>query len=490
VRGLAIAHGRPVTVFGEIGFQAIASALIHIIAAGAVTLHVLKRDLEVRAAAGWIGIAWLSPLLGSLVYYVFGINRVTRRAARRRLRPGADHGAVVGGDWRAPHALDEHYRPLSLLVHRVTGEPPTAGNAIEPLRNGDAAYPAMLAAIESARTSVVLCTYIFRDDEAGRPFIAALSRARQRGVEVRVLIDGMGSGYFRSPASRALRRAGIPVARFFHTWVPWRMPYVNMRMHKKLLVVDGAVGFAGGMNIGAENLHAPPAGSVLVSDLHFRIVGPVVRHLFASFAEDWLFETGETLPEAAWCAPAAPAGSIHARGIATGPDEDVAKMETLLLALIGSARRRIRIVTPYFLPERVLLVALSLAALRGVEVEIVLPKRSNHPPMDWAAWAQHRRLVESGCAIHLAPPPFDHTKLMTADGFCCVFGSANWDARSLRLNFEFNVAAVDADFATRVDAMIDAKIAASLRLTLCMIASRSRLAKLRDSLTRLLLPYL
>jgi cardiolipin synthase len=110
--------------------------------------------------------------------------------------------------------------------------------------------------------------------------------------------------------------------------------------------------------------------------------------------------------------------------------------------------------------------------------------------MDWAAWAQHRGLVESGCAIHLAPPPFDHTKLMTVDGFCCVFGSANWDARSLRLNFEFNVAAIDADFTARADATIDAKIAASRRLTLRMLASRSRLAKLRDALTRLLLPYL
>jgi cardiolipin synthase len=479
-----------VTVFGEIGFQAIASALIHVVAAGTVTLHVLKRDLEVRAAAGWIGIAWLSPLLGSLVYYVFGINRVTRRAARRRRRPASNRGTPSGAEWQAHPAMGEHYRPLALLVHRVTGEPLTAGNRIEPLQNGDAAYPAMLAAIDSARVSVVLCTYILRDDKAGRPFIEALARARQRGVEVRVLIDGMGSGYFRSPASRALRGAGIPVARFFHTWIPWRMPYVNMRMHKKLLVVDGAVGFAGGMNIGAENLHAQPAGRALVSDLHFRVEGPVVRHLFASFAEDWRFETGEPLPEAAWCARAASSGPTHARGIATGPDEDVAKLETIILALIGAARRRIRIVTPYFLPERALLVALSLAALRGVEVQIVLPRRSNHPPMDWAAWAQHRGLVESGCAIHLAPPPFDHTKLMTVDGFCCVFGSANWDARSLRLNFEFNVAAIDADFTARADATIDAKIAASRRLTLRMLASRSRLAKLRDALTRLLLPYL
>ncbi len=478
------------TGFGDMEIPAFASALIHVLAAGAVTLHVLKRDLEVRAAVGWIGLAWLSPLLGSLTYYVFGINRVTRRAARRRRRRPADRDPLAEQELHAHPAVDEHYNALSVLVQRVTGEPLVAHNRIEPLRNGDAAYPAMLAAIDKARISVVLCTYIFRDDEGGRPFIEALARARQRGVEVRVLIDGMGSGYFRSPAAQALHAAGIRVVQFFHTWVPWRMPYVNMRMHKKLLVIDGAVGFTGGMNIGRENIHALSARRARVSDLHFRVEGPVVRHLFASFAEDWRFETGEALPASNWCAPIAAAGEIHARGIASGPDEDVAKLETVLLALIGSARRRIRIVTPYFLPERVLLVALSLAALRGVTVEIVLPNRSNHPPMDWAAWAQHRGLVEAGCAILLAPPPFEHTKLMTVDGFCCVLGSANWDSRSLRLNFEFNVAAVDDDFAARVDAMIDTKIATSRRLTLRMIAARGRLAKLRDALTRLLLPYL
>jgi cardiolipin synthase len=137
-----------------------------------------------------------------------------------------------------------------------------------------------------------------------------------------------------------------------------------------------------------------------------------------------------------------------------------------------------------------LVVALALAALRGVKVEIVLPRRSNHPPLDWAAFAQHKQLVESGCDIYLAPPPFDHTKLMTVDGGWTMLGSANWDARSLRLNFEYSVAALDTAFTARMDAVIDRKVAASSHLTLRKIAARGTFAKLRDALARLFLPYL
>jgi cardiolipin synthase len=460
-------------------------------AAAAVTLHVLKRDLEVRAAVGWIGIAWLSPLLGSAAYYLFGINRVTRRAVRRRRKAPARGAAALGGEGSPiSRSAAEHYRPLAILIERVTREPVAAGNRLDALENGDAAYPAMLAAIDAARTSVALSTYIFRADAAGRPFIDALARAHRRGVAVRVLLDGVGGGYFRSPARRELERSGVKVAQFFHTWVPWRMPYLNMRLHKKLLIVDGTTGFVGGMNIGGENLSAPKRRAKRVQDLHFRIQGPVVGHLFASFAEDWRFETGETLNEESWCAPAASAGTVLARGIASGPDEDLMKLEAIILAAVGAARQRVRIVTPYFLPERILLVALVLALLRGVRVQIVLPARSNHPPMDWAAWAQHRSLVERGCEIYLTPPPFDHTKLMTLDGVWTMVGSSNWDARSLRLNFEYNVAALDPDFAAEMDGVIDRKIAAARPVSLQMIDARSALAKLRDAAARLFLPYL
>jgi len=476
--------------FPSADLQAFVTAAVHVAAATLVTLHVLRRNLQVRSAAGWIGIVWLSPLLGSAVYYLLGINRVSRRAVRRRRRRGAGEPRAGAARDAAAEAACVHLWPLALLIERVTHEPLAPGNSVEPLENGDAAYPAMLAAIDGAAKSVALSTYIFRADSVGRAFVAALARARARGVEVRVLLDGMGSGYFWSPARRELARAGVPVARFFHTWVPWRMPYLNMRLHKKLLIVDGRVGFVGGINIGAENLHAARAPHGPICDLHCRIEGPVVRQLLASFAEDWRFETGEALDEEAWCAPAAAAGAVWARGISSGPDEDLMRLETIIMGAIGVARSCIRIVTPYFLPEQTLLTALSLAALRGVTVEILLPRRSNHPFMDWAAWAQHGFLLESGCAILLSDRPFDHSKLMTVDGIWTLFGSANWDARSLRLNFEYNVGAFDPALAARMDALIDRKIATAKPLTLRMINGRSLPVKVRDALARLFLPYL
>ena len=223
-------------------------------------------------------------------------------------------------------------------------------------------------------------------NSAGLPFIDALSRAHGRGVAVRVLLDGMGAGYFRSPAARLLAEAGIPVARFMHTWVPWRMPFVNMRMHKKLLVVDGVVGYTGGMNISADNLFALCRGVEGVHDLHFRVTGPIVQNLYATFAEDWRFTTGEVLNTEIWTASVESTGCTQARGISSGPDEDLMKLETVIVGAVNAAQFRVRMVAPYFLPDQPLLAALTLAALRGVKIEIVLPRRSNHRVMDWAAW--------------------------------------------------------------------------------------------------------
>lgn len=475
------------------GFTHVETIIVaaHCVAATVVTIHVLNQNLEVRAALGWIGIAWLSPLLGSALYYFIGINRISRRAIR--LRPKSDtvfNPARYAERDLISQSIADHLKPLAILTGRVTREFLVAGNRFDPLENGDAAYPAMLEAIDSAHSTVFLSSYILRVDSAGTPFIESLSRAHKRGVAVRVLLDGVGSGYFHSSARRQLEKSGVPVARFLHTWVPWRMPYLNMRMHKKLLIVDGNVGFSGGMNIGAENLHIPESRRNVIGDLHFRIQGPVVRHLFESFVEDWYFTTGEKLDKEFQSQSNLFPVSALARGIASGPDEDLMKLESIILTAVGVSRDRVRIVTPYFLPEKHLLVALGLAALRGVKVQIILPMQSNHPFLDWAAWAQHRFLLERGCELFLSNPPFDHTKLMTVDDRWSMIGSANWDSRSLRLNFEYDIEVWDSSLAAQLNALADKKIAGGRQVTLPMVDARTAFAKLRDATARLLLPYL
>src|SRR4029077_6264137 len=260
----------------------------------------------------------------------------------------------------APNAPDAGaLAPLEHAIGRLTGLSAEADNALELLRNGDEAYPAMRAAIDAAQKSVGLCSYIFRDDAAGEPFIEALIRAHRRGVQVRVLVDGIGSGYFWSGTNNRLRAAGVPVDRFLHSYVPWKTPFLNLRNHRKLLVVDGRIAFTGGLNIGAENIQAnDPLHPVL--DTHFRLDGPVVEQLVEAFADDWLFQTGEKLLSDEWFPTLEPAGQAIARVVTSGPDEDLEQIEFVAMHAISCARHSIRVVTPYFLPPDVLTTALGL----------------------------------------------------------------------------------------------------------------------------------
>jgi cardiolipin synthase len=458
------------------------AAMAHIAIAASVTVHVLLNKRNIGTSISWMGIAWLSPFIGGLLYYAFGVNRVKRRALRlRRQRSHMFLANQVAPNTPGAGPLT----PLEYAIGQLTGLSAEQGNRIGLLRSGDDAYPAMLGAIDAAEKCVGLCSYIFRDDEAGMPFIEALIRAHRRGVQVRVLIDGIGAGYFWSGTYLRLREAGVPVDRFLHSYVPWKTPFLNLRNHRKLMVVDGRIAFTGGINIGHENLLATnPAHPV--RDTHFRIEGPVVEQLTEAFADDWLYETGEKLLDDAWFPELHPVGEAIARIITSGPDEDIEQIEFAVLHAISCARRSIRVVTPYYLPPDLVTTALSLAAMRGLTVDVVVPEHSNHTILDWARRAPLRVLLEAGCRVWLLPAPFDHSKLMTIDDSWSMIGSANWDTRSFRLNFELNVEVQDEAFARLL-----AGVAANGRLlTLAELDGASLPLRLRDNAARLLQPYL
>jgi cardiolipin synthase len=270
------------------------------------------------------------------------------------------------------------------------------------------------------------------------------------------------------------------------------MSFINLRSHKKVLVIDGHHGFAGGMNIASNDLYRvlPIAPKDAVQDVHFHVRGPVVAHLMETFAEDWAFTTHEVLESADWFPEIVAVGAIPARGIASGPDEDNEKLMWTMASAIGRAERRIRIVTPYFLPDDRITSQLILAALRGVTVELLIPGKSNQFYMDWAMNASLSPLIRAGCTIRRARPPFDHSKLMTVDGGWAMFGSANWDARSLRLNFEFNVEAYSPDFAAEIDGIIDRKYEGARIVGIDELRARPIVIRLRDAALRLATPYL
>lgn len=458
----------------------------HVLLASLVTIDVLLKKSDVRGAIGWIAASWFSPILGSLIYYMFGINRVTRRASRFETLRDAQ---VSPPGPSTLSTLNENIALLSSSNARVTDSPLIAGNHLEIFQGGDAAYPAMLAAIEGAQSCVALASYVFRNDAAGQAFSDALIAANRRGVVVRVLLDSVGIGYFFPLILYRLQTAGVQAARFLHTWLPWRMPFINMRNHRKLLIVDGAVAFMGGMNVGAENSQNLEARNY-IEDIHFRCQGPVVRLIMDAFARDWAFTTNEVLDQSHWWPTLGKSGSVFARGLRSGPDADIYKLEMVLGAALTLARKQVRIVTPYFLPDQRLQFAIAQACQRGVKVDIVIPEHCNYIFMDWAMRGHLRFFNHISANIYLTPLPFDHSKLATVDGEWSLVGSSNWDARSLRLNFEYNLECYNTELAEALDMIIDAKIARARQLSCQELAERPVLLRLRDAAARLFMPYL
>jgi cardiolipin synthase A/B len=463
-----------------------------LLAAVLASMHAVLNKRDFRAAALWLGFIWLLPAVGPVLYIVLGVNRIRRQAQSLRAGRGPSDVPLRPipedmGETRRPEA--EHMRMLAQVVDRVAGQPLLGGNRIQALVNGDQAFPEMLAAIESAAVSVSLESYIFDNDRSGDQFVAALGRAVSRGLPVRVLVDDAGARYSFPSIIGKLKQARVTVARFLPTLAPWRLTTMNLHNHRKLLVVDGRIGFTGGINIRAGNMlaHEPRRP---VQDLHFKIEGPVVAQLQEAFANDWEFSTKEALSGEAWFPELTERGAAIARAIPDGPDADYDKARWTLLGALACAQTSVRILTPYFLPDPSLITALNLAALRGVQVDIILPGRSNLPFVHWASRAMWWQVLERGCHIWLSPPPFDHSKLMIVDGHWVFLGSANWDPRSLRLNFELNVECYGREFAGSMEAIVQDKLRSARSVTLEEVDGRPLAAKLRDGVARLFTPYL
>jgi len=462
--------------------------------AGVTSVHAILRRRDPRAALWWVAVSFSLPLVGAFLYYMMGINRIQRKASRmgRRLPMRARRAARVlsrASDRSGVSPRMRHLSSLAHLVDGIVGKPLTEGNSVRPLINGDEAYPAMIKAIDEAKESIGIATYIFNHDSVGKRFVEALARAVERGVEVRALIDGVGSGFGRTPVEKVLLKAGIRAAYFNPTLAPYRMAYLNLRNHRKILIVDGRIGFSGGINIHEHHVLGQPS-AFPTQDIHFELEGPVVGQLQEVFRDDWQFVTQESLGGPRWFPKLETRGSVAARGIAAGPDEDYDKLRWAMLGALASAQHSVRIVTPYFIPDSSLITALSLAAMSGIRVEILLPAVSDLSMVKWASTAMLWQVLERGCRVWMTPAPFNHTKLLLVDGGWTLFGSSNWDTRSLRLNFEFDVECYDEDLTKWLSAWVDDKIKSAREVTLEDLDSRPFPIKLRDGIARLFSPHL
>ncbi|HUI63014.1 MAG TPA: phospholipase D-like domain-containing protein [Steroidobacteraceae bacterium] len=442
-------------------------------------LHALLTKADPRSALSWMAVCLLVPYGGALLYWLLGINRVRRRC--QLSPPALTSPAVVRLSAGVVDTLAGQVRIGDALTRR----PLEPGNAIEPLHNGELAFPRMLSAIGEARESVWLSTYIFQTDRVGGEFIAALAAAVRRGVSVRVLVDGIGEWYDWPHVVPQLRRAGVPSARFLP---PRLLPpnlSLNCRNHRKILIADGQTAFIGGMNLGGREVGGGTGRRM--TDIHFRLLGPVVAQLARTFAEDWEFATAERLS-----LPGAPGelGQSVCRVITGGPDQDVDKLLLILLGALASAERHVQIMTPYFIPPLELVAALEATALRGVTVSVVLPRRSNLRYIDWATLHWIPALVARGVHVHLQQPPFSHAKLLVIDGRYAHIGSVNVDTRSLRLNFEIAVEVYDEQFCGELATFIAVRERASAPLSVQQTRTVPVLPRVRNALCWLVSPYL
>jgi len=460
--------------------------------------HALLTKRDSRAALIWILLCFALPGLGALLYWLLGVNRIRTRAKDLKDL----QKALIERPWSEPKVcywsprlafdpifLHENYHSLRALADGVTRRPLVSGNAVTPMFNGEQAYPTMLDAIAGAQETVFLSTYIFGSGKTGKQFVAALEAAAERGVKVKVLIDALGERYSFPPARKYFRNPKVQVARFLPFAPFGRGINFNLRNHRKLLVVDTSIGFTGGMNIADRHLAADVKNPIRTSDVHFRIEGPVVAQLQDAFAEDWSFSTREKIPEPDY-PQAAKGGEAYCRGISAGPNEDYDKLMWILIGACNSARHNLRIMTPYFVPERPLIAAINSAALRGVDVEILLPIKNNLPFVAWATRAYLWEMLQHGTKIYYQPPPFAHSKLMLVDQHYALVGSANLDPRSLRLNFEFNLEVYDLGLNRQLIEHFDQTRQQSQQISLDEIDSRPMAIKLLDAFIKLFSPYL
>lgn len=472
--------------------------ILSVVLGAAAAVHAAMTKEDVRAAIGWVAVIVLSPIIGAVLYAIAGVNRI-RRATLTQLRSAVQHREE---EWLPKFRVSDGYvsegfpgrfRALKTLGDRIAFHPLTSGNSILLLEDGDAAYKAMLDAIAAAKRSIILETYIFDRDRIGLRIADALIAASQRGVEVRVLIDAVGARYSVPSIVGYLKKASLKVDVFNgNIIIGLRLPYANLRTHRKIIVIDGSVAFTGGMNI-REGFSREFAGADCAHDAHFKVEGPVVLDLFRTAAEDWRFASSEILDGPAWVVaePASPpATPALMRVVASGPDRRLETNHKMLIGAISIARDSIRIMSPYFLPDRELISALATAALRGVEVDIIVPAANNLKLVDRAMTAQLDQVLKNYCRVWRAQGTFNHSKLLVIDRTWAYVGSSNLDSRSLRLNFEVDLEVLDAGFAGELEEHMMKVLETALPVHLHHLRNRPFPTRLLEKALWLGSPYL
>lgn len=461
----------------------------------ATALHALLYKKDPRSAWVWIIVCLTLPI-GPILYFLFGINRVKLKARKIRwVWPDVVYNwrvSLKDKSWclNSPFryfVIPPDFNQIARISEAISRFPLVTDNYVEMLINGDEVYPAMIESMKKAKESILLETYIFEKGEIGAKILETLKKAIDRGVDVKVIVDGIGEWYSFPLIGTQLKKYNIPYTKFLPPKLYPFSPLINLRNHRKILVVDGKVAYTGGINIRDRHVISKYKKNS-IKDVHFKLRGPIVEQLEQIFFEDWFFCTGEKIKKMRL--PPEPKGKAICRSITVGPDDDLNSLNILLVGAISVAKEYLYIMTPYFIPSREIIGALQSAALRGVDVKIILPIKNNLPYVHWATRNMLWELLMHNVKIYYQPPPFCHSKLFVMDNYYSIIGSANIDTRSLRLNFELVVEIFSKKVATKITDHILNTLEVSREITLQEMDSRPILEKIRDSFCWLFTPYL
>ncbi|MBN8615805.1 MAG: cardiolipin synthase [Deltaproteobacteria bacterium] len=448
---------------------------------------VLERRSPVATLA-WIGIlAWL-PIFGIVIYYFFGPRRLRRRKMRRQegsrllLRAMRDLDQEQG---------DERWNSLARLAIAAGESPPLPATDVTLYLDGDPLYDALEAAIRAAKHHVHVEYYIFDDDAVGQRMIAALTERAKAGVEVRVVLDGIGAYRLSSRAIAPLRAAGGDVA-WFNPVSGFRPRLANFRTHRKIVICDGQLAFTGGMNVTKSHSMLSSGGSAW-RDTQVSFRGPACRALQRVFLEDWYFASGKSPPTGEpYFIPVTNDPDAHAlvQIVSSGPDRDLYAIHQLFFGAITQAQTRVWITTPYFVPDEVMLAALVAAGLRGVDVRILVPRSSDNALVDYAARSYYPELVRARVQIHEYTEGMLHAKTMVIDDALSIVGTANFDNRSFRLNFEVVAAIYDVPTTNDLARAFEEDLRKSAAVKVREVRDKSVLERLGEGGARLFSPLL
>ncbi|MBP1965146.1 cardiolipin synthase [Paenibacillus aceris] len=465
--------------------------LLFIFQTATILIGEYKRPAKTVA---WLVVLFIFPIIGFIMYYFLAKEYSQRKIVKRRGRRKSEENRHQWMDLEShtQEGKEQRYQlyedsRLCGMLHNIPGSAISPNNRVEVLRNADVTYEAMLKAIEKATEHIHFEFYTIRHDETGMRFQEALIRKAMEGVKVRVIYDGIGSYSLSKAYINRCKQAGIEIYPFLRPLIAFFDKRMNYRNHRKIIVIDGLVGFVGGINIGNEYLGGDPKLGFW-RDTHLQLHGDSVYYLQQTFMTDWLFVSSERLADNSLFPEHDEPRSSLVQVISSGPDAYWDAIQEMFFAGIVAAKKRIYMTTPYFIPDASITMALKTAVISGVDVRIILPYKADSRIVQYASRSYLLELMQAGVQFYLYHEGFMHAKVMIIDHIMATVGTANVDMRSFFSNFELNAVMFNRDVIDRLEADFLMDLKGCKELKLSEFEQRSRVEKIKEVVARLLSP--